>query len=325
MKDKGFVKLFFVLLIEALACMIIAIKNFKDVESDMFYILISPVNGLIKLLRNMSLSGDVGNFIAIAIYVVIGLIPIAVMTFLIAKKKMGIEDCLLIVISVMTFATVYWGINPSMMPDISKVNDVATELSVFVTTLISMIFAYCIIKIVRMIDGVKGDKIYSVLRGSCVAVMVIAVFEIFGMNLLQLLKLFFEQKSHSLNSPQEVITTRSFLIMRYIVQQISYIYLIVIAKIGWSVIPKMRESVANKEVVAHLMKLTAVNRTYLIFAVLAQVAFNLTQLTAGKNNNIMDIQATFPIGTIILASILMILARLIKENTKLKKENELFI
>ncbi len=113
--------------------------------------------------------------------------------------------------------------------------------------------------------------------------------------------------------------------MRYAVQQISFIYLIVIAKIGWNVIPKMRESVINKEVVTHLMRLTAVSRIYLIFAVLAQVVLNLTQLAAGKNNNIMDIQATFPLGTIILASILLILARLIKENTKLKKENDLFI
>ena len=65
-------------------------------------------------LRKLSLSGSLGNGVAIALLVVLGLLPLVLKW----KKSWGPEDVLLIFTSIAIWYTLYVLINPYILPDI---------------------------------------------------------------------------------------------------------------------------------------------------------------------------------------------------------------
>ena len=325
MKDKKFLIISILLMIEAVLGATYAFTHCKDGAANFFHALMLPAIELSQLLRNMSLSGGVGNFLAFVIYIAVCSIPLLTLAFLLIKRRAEIADLMLIIISVMAFIITYWGINPSTMPIISEMVNARGNLEGYIATLASVIIAYVIIRIVGTFEKVKEEKMYMALRGLCVAVMIIAVAKIFGDNLLTMLGKFYAQNITPDNSKTNVLITKGILVMQYVMEQIPFIYLIAVAKIGWDGVPDMKESAINAELKKKLIMLVKVSKVYLVCVGLSQVLINFIQIAAGESNNVVDIHATIPIGTIIMAIVLMVMAKMIDLGTQLKEENDLFI
>lgn len=325
MKDKSFIKILIFLVIEAVLGIAVAVTHCTDNDIDGIDFLTSPVEWFVKILRHLSLSGNIGNSLAIGLYILVCGAPLILFVVILAKNKIAIEDTILIAISAMAFPVIYWGINPSTMPIISDSANVRMNENLYVTALFSVILAYIIIKIVRTIGGAKEDNIYTALRALCAVLMAVVVLKIFGDELLKMLSSFFKQKLNSENTVDQVFFTRAVIVMQFVVDQISYMYLLVVAKLGWDAVPKIKENIINTNTNGSLAKLTKVNKVYLIVAALAQVGLNFIQLVLRTNNNIVNLKATFPLGIMMMAIVLIVIEKLIDRGAKLQEENDLFI
>ena len=111
MKEKH---LFTLLSVEAAACVLFCILQRS--LSGLFSTLIAfPFEQIGAGLRAMSLSGTVGNVIAIILYILLGLIPAGIWGFLHWRKKSEPLDFMLLVISVLLFVTLYYMVNPGFL------------------------------------------------------------------------------------------------------------------------------------------------------------------------------------------------------------------
>ena len=103
--------LFTLLSVEAAACVLFCILQRS--LSGLFSTLIAfPFEQIGAGLRVLSLSGAVGNVVAIILYMLLGLIPAGIWGFLHWRKKSEPLDIMLLVISALLFVTLYYMINP---------------------------------------------------------------------------------------------------------------------------------------------------------------------------------------------------------------------
>ena len=98
--------LFTLLSVEAAACVLFCILQRS--LSGLFSTLIAfPFEQIGAGLRVLSLSGAVGNVVAIILYMLLGLIPAGIWGFLHWRKKSEPLDIMLLVISALLFVTLY--------------------------------------------------------------------------------------------------------------------------------------------------------------------------------------------------------------------------
>ena len=106
--------LFTLLSVEAAACVLFCILQRS--LSGLFSTLIAfPFEQIGAGLRVLSLSGAVGNVVAIILYMLLGLIPAGIWGFLHWRKKSESLDFMLLVISALLFVTLYYMINPGLL------------------------------------------------------------------------------------------------------------------------------------------------------------------------------------------------------------------
>ena len=106
--------LFTLLSVEAAACVLFCILQRS--LSGLFSTLIAfPFEQIGAGLRVLSLSGAVGNVVAIILYMLLGIIPAGIWGFLHWRKKAEPLDFMLLVISALLFVTLYYMINPGLL------------------------------------------------------------------------------------------------------------------------------------------------------------------------------------------------------------------
>lgn len=71
-----------------------------------------PFEWIGGLLCRLSLSGDVGNMVAVICYALIGALPLFVIFYLGIKEKQGMEDALLLVLSGLLYVLLWFFVNP---------------------------------------------------------------------------------------------------------------------------------------------------------------------------------------------------------------------
>ena len=101
-----------------------------------------PLEQIGCALRRLSLSGAMGNMIAIILYVLIGLIPCMVWLFLKGKGKNLKEDYLLFPISGFLLLVLYYMINPGLIP----VNEAGGGKLLLAGTFYSVLVGYVVLR-----------------------------------------------------------------------------------------------------------------------------------------------------------------------------------
>ena len=135
--------LFTLLSVEAAACVLFCILQRS--LSGLFSTLIAfPFEQIGAGLRILSLSGAVGNVIAIILYMLLGLIPAGIWGFLHWRKKSEPLDFMLLAISALLFATLYYMINPGLL-SIGAPGNGPWEVPSIPSFWVTCLFAFCFI------------------------------------------------------------------------------------------------------------------------------------------------------------------------------------
>lgn len=152
---------------------------FKANIFNMKQIIFFPYYQISNMLRIMSLSGNIGNIVSWAIYILISIIPIIL--FIRIKKKNNLKniDYLLFLISLLIFSTIYLGINPNIIEIILKQNiSLQASFSIITNQLILLYIIWRFLKI-----NINRTNSIKYIIGILFLTNVIAIINIFGVSL----------------------------------------------------------------------------------------------------------------------------------------------
>lgn len=140
---------------------------------SVFDLLSYPLVKISDFLGAMSLSGSIGNAMAITIYSLFCLIPVFVMLFRMKKKTFVKTDSLLVLVSAALFVVVYLLINPSEM----GLHGLGEEASMVAFSFWSLLVGYLVLKFadtVKKTEGKRTEKLLSLVLKITGAVFVFA-------------------------------------------------------------------------------------------------------------------------------------------------------
>ena len=306
-------KLLTILAIEAAACVLFCILRYS--VSGMFSSLIAfPFEQLGVGLRWLSLSGAVGNGIAVLLYILLCLIPTGIWLFLRKKQKAQKIDILLLFLSVLLFFVFYYMINPGLI-NTGTMDSGKWSLG---STFYSVLFGYLLVR--GLLQYTEADD-------------VILVYEIFGSELGSLLQNISSVRSGNTGVTVsggyitlfELNTTYVFLFLHFLIKILPCILNILVIFGARKLLDLSKEAMYQEENVVFIEKLVRFCTLSLIITIVADVGFNFLQLFFQNQLYQMDYVVNIPVFSLAFVMAIQLLARYIREMQRLKKDNDLFI
>ena len=321
-------KLLTILAIEAAACVLFCILQYS--VSGMFSSLIAfPFEQLGVGLRWLSLSGAVGNGIAILFYILLCLIPTGIWFFFRKKQKAQKIDILLLFLSALLFFVFYYMINPGLI-NTGTMDSGKWSLG---STFYSVLFGYLLVRGLLQYTEADEGKLRKGIRILLGAVDVILVYEILGSELGSLLQNISSVRSGNTGVTVscgyitlfELNTTYVFLFLHFLIKILPCILNILVIFGARKLLDLSKEAMYQEENIVFTEKLVRFCTLSLIITIVADVGFNLLQLFFQNQLYQMDYVVNIPVFSLAFVLAIQLFARYIREMQRLKKDNDLFI
>ena len=213
------------LCIEAILC--IAFNAARLSTSDAFSAAMAfPFEQIGALLRRLSLTGVIGNCIALAIYAVLCISPVLFLLGIGSKRKLRAEDSLLVILSAALFGAIYLMINPAYIANVfADIDGTGFEISKAVLggTIWSITVGYVILRVLRLSFESGAAKLHgyagALLNTLCFLFVWVVCGNLFG----ELLNSFSALLSGNRGSESGLGATYVFLVLRFFVDALPYV------------------------------------------------------------------------------------------------------
>ena len=321
-------KLLTILAIEAAACVLFCILQYS--VSGLFSSLIAfPFEQLGVGLRWLSLSGAVGNGIAVLLYILLCLIPTGIWLFFRKKQKAQKIDIMLLFLSILLFFVFYYMINPGLI-NTGTMDSGKWSLG---STFYSVLFGYLLVRGLLQYTKADEGKLRKGIRILLGAVDVILVYEICGIELGSLLQNISSVRSGNTGATVsggyitlfELNTTYVFLFLHFLIKILPSILNILVIFGARKLLDLSKEAMYQEENVVFTEKLVRFCTLSLIITIVADVGFNLLQLFFRNQLYQMDYVVSIPVFSLAFVLAIQLFARYIREMQRMKKDNDLFI
>lgn len=320
MKRKLF---FYVLTIEAVFCM--SFYCLQACFSNIFSAIIAfPFEQIGWVLREMSLSGAVGNVAAIIIYIIISLIPCGIWWLLQKKGRCVGEDKLLPLISVLLFAVIYYMINPGLL----AVSSYGGGKILLGGTFYSVLFGYLVLRILKKFVSADAVQLKKWLRMLAYIVAVLFVYMVFGNRfgtLVDSIRNVNQANSGFSGMSSGLEITYIFLILKFVVDVVPYILDIFIILTAIKVLDELLLDPYSDVAVSASERLGNMCVKALVITVISEIVFHLLQLVFSGSIRQINVVVSIPVFSMAFILAVLLTVRYICENQRLKKENDLFI
>lgn len=324
MKQKIF---YGVLAAEALLCVLV--HSMKGMVMEVFSSLMAfPFEALGYGLRQLSLSGIIGNIAAIILYMTFSLIPAVVLLWIYVKKKFQPEDVLLAVLSILLFVVMYLMINPRLMTTFfGMAVGSSTEFGkAFLGGMVySVLTGYAVLKVLRLFFGAERRKLQSYLYVLLGALNMLLVYMICGGCYGSFLEAIEQVKKGNTGTEAGLGMTYFFLFLQMLINALPYILDIFIVLALQKLLEQLALGSFTEEAVNAADKLSRVCGFSLLITTLSSVGFNLLQLLMSRDLRVINGTVQIPLLSIILVLAALLAAQLVKESKELKDDNDMFI
>lgn len=294
-------------------------------------------------LRALSLSGTVGNIVAIILYVLFCGSPFLVLLGIHRKRKTYWEDGLLAGLGTLLFFVMYLMINPGIISNAlgGFVGVAGTGKAILSVVLYSVLVGYLVLRVLRQTRSADMDKLQGYFSAILYMVGIVFIWAVFGAGFGELrssLKALAE--SNTMDSVAAALggafmgtglenislnLSRVFLVIRYAVDVLPYLLDTVIVLSGLELLQAMKAERYGETAVALAQKLSERCGKMLAITVMTNVIFNVLQLIFLEKLLVVDSTVQLPILSIFFVMIVLFLARLLTENKELKEDNDLFV
>lgn len=326
MRYKGF---YLALFLEAVLCVIFALPQMQP--SGMFTTVTAfPFEQIGWGLRRLSLSGTAGNAAAIALYLLLSLLPCAVFCFLWVRKKLCRADWLLAAMSVLLFIVNYYMINPGLL----QTGVAGTGKWMLGSTFYAVFCGYLALRMLHMYSSADTGTLQKALKILLLFMMAAFVFVIFGQGIGDLLSAIQSVRNGNnmtlyeadlFGTAQDLTLTYVFLVFQFWVKTLPYGMDIVAAYFAVGMLDALAQDRYSNEAVCAVNRLADFCRTALTVTIGVEMVFHVLQLLVQKQLYKVDITIRFPVLSIVFVLAMLLAARYLQEDQRLKQDNDLFI
>lgn len=327
MKHK---KMFFLLLLEAAACIVFCLLHvqFSGLFSQAAAF---PFEQIGLGLRALSLSGSAGNAAAVALYILLGLTPLLAGCVLYATGKADRADLLLAGLSILLFFVLYDMVNPGLLrrmavPESGKWVCGAVFYSAF--------FGYLVLRALGVYlcaDIPRLQKGLIRLLWLLAAAFVYIVFgSCFG-QLLSSLQALQEagQAASGMVLPQvsslSVSLSFLFLLLQFLIAALPYILDIWIIFLAVHTVGELEEDRYSDGAVQSVAKLADFCVQTLAVSTIMGVVFHILQYAFSSKLYQVHITIAVPVASVVFVLLILMFARIMQEDQKLKQDHDLII
>ncbi len=336
MKNK---LLYILLLAEAVLCAAAALAFSLPDVSGVMYLGQTPFDEIGSLLRVMSLSGGAGNALAVAMYTILCLIPAAFLIIKLARKRAKAEDALLAVMSGYLFYLMYMMVNPGLLSSLS-IGSEDFGKAVLGGVFWSILIGWLVLKLLRYVKGKETPGLLRMLGILFVLAAVIIVFNAAYIGVADLKvdieavkagntstsdPMFSGLMGEGFNTAADLAPTITFLVFRFVTGLIPVVTDILILLAAKKLAERLNADRFSLDVIGVSEKLARLCRYAVVIIVLSSIALNIIQLLAAGSLLTMDFVNNIPLGSVILALVMLLLSRYFAESRKIKRENEMFV
>lgn len=329
MKNKKRLVIF--LFIELVVCLLLAF--FKKGDSGRAYasLIEFPLAQLGSILRSLSLSSQLGNIAAIILYISIGFLPLAYLAYRHYRKKKGLEDILLPILSLLLFMILYLMINPSLInrwfgpltfPGVSLAG---MGKSILGGVFYSALAAYLILKAIRNIEQRDTDKLLDILAYLFYIAMAIGIFSVFYLGVGTLAMDIQALKDANTGPAIWLSPSYLFMILAFILDNTPTLLLIYIFIVAIRLVEALRIDRYSDEVIASSTKVFRLSKFALLFIMVGNLAFNLLQVICSKYLYNVAYKTLVPLNLLGLSLLMLLVGRYFSQSKKLYTDNQLFI
>ncbi len=319
MKRKIFVG---ILAVEAIVCLGFSIL--AQTHTSIFSaVLAFPFEQIGLELRRLSLSGGLGNALAIVIYLVLSLLPILVLLLLRIKRRLQLEDSLLLLLSLVLFTVLYLMINPaSIVLLVGSAALLALGKAVLGSVVYSVLAGYLILRLLRLFSTGGTKKLLGYMSIMLHLLAALYVYLIASASVSHLLDFLADLKT---NNSQASLLSSIFLILQFLVDILPYALSILIVWSGLNLLDELGKNHYSATAVMTAERLAKKCTIVLGVTVLANLAFNLLQLLFIKQLRSLHSTVQLPIFAVIFVLATLLLTRFISESKQLKDDQDLFV
>ena len=293
-----------------------------------FNLLSFPLEQIGWGLRQLSLSGAIGNVFAFIIYLLVSFIPCGVFYILKKTGKNQKIDYMLVGLSISLLFILYYMINPGLLP-VSMLGGGKVLLG---GAFYSLLVAYLVFRIVTDNKAEDLKVLHKGLRTVLYIVMILfawsAVAECF-INLPLAINNLQEGNSVAGDSfffgAPDLTITYTFLVLRSVVNALPNGISVVVVYFCIKALDELLTDSYSKKANQLAKKAAVFCRKSLLVIVTSSVLLNIAQLLFTDSLYQMYITVNIPIFAILFLLVIHVMARYIEENQRLKQDNDLFI
>jgi len=319
--------LYILLIIEAAFC--VAFDLVKASASDAFSSAMAfPFDQLANGLRWISLTGKIGNCFALTLYAALCILPVFFLIRVRSKRKLQAEDSLLGILSAALFVTLYLMINPAYIGSMfGSMDEGGIEIAKAVLggTLWSILIGYLILRVLRLSFDSGTVKLQGYVGALLSMLCFIFVWAVCGSSFGELLSSFSVLLAGNKGSENGLGMTYVFLVLRFFVNALPYILDLITVFLALDLLTAMRADRYSEQTENIALRLSHWRGKALTFVVTSGVSLNLLQLLFSRSLRNINSSLSIPIVSVLFVLAVLLFARLISENRKLKGDNDLFI
>lgn len=299
MKNKKYLLL---LLLEAVG--VIGITKGMGVKTEGVFDLLSfPLEKSADFLGYLSLSGKVGNAVAVVLYALICLVPVFVLLFRISRKTFVKTDSILVLMSAVLFAVIYLLINPSEMGLRGEI-DGASQIVAF--SFWSLFFGYIILKFTEKISETEGEKILKLLSG---VIKVIGAVFMFALCTVKI-----------------TATEIGFMtVLGFVNTALPYVFALVTVFLSLELSGEFTSDRYSENTVKVAEKLSSFCMLSVKVSVIVSALYNVLQLRYINELSNVDFKLQVPLFSLGFILLVLVMTGFIKESKALKEDNDSFI
>jgi len=308
--------------LEAAACLLlVALLGWNSGEGGILASLAAFPFAQIGLgLRWLSLSGAVGNGLAIGIYVLLGLIPLIALGVLWRRGRLRRADALLAVLSALLFWVLYLMVNPGLLT--AWLNLAAGGIvgrAVLGGAVYGVLAGWLVLRALEMARGAGAGLLWGL--GWLLGLLAAA----FAGGAAGAQAAMVSLRNGNLGSEGTLGPSYVFLILGQGVAALPYALDAMVALRARGLVLELERDRYSQAAVAAAEGLSRLCARALAVTVGANLTFQLLQLACARWLRSLNTQVSFPLLSMAFVLGALLLSRLIREGKQLKDDNDLFV
>ncbi len=316
--------LYYILIAEAILCTAHAVIPIFSLNT-FAGILAFPFEQIGAGLRLLSLSGFLGNVVAILLYSAFCLSPCAVL-LLRKPHKFFLEDIFILLFSLSLFFVIYQMVNPG---GIAIAGGFAEGLpiakAVLGGTVYSLLASVVILRMLRLFYSSEENKVQRYLLVLLFLINMLFVAVIFSGGVNELIRSFAVVKVNNSGNERLFGINYFFMGLRFAVDYLAYAFNISIVFGAMTLLQNVTQNQYSDDTIASAKKLSKICGVALCAVVCSNVVFNILQILFAKQLFKVNSSIQIPLFSTAFVLVCLLFTRLIKENKELKDENDSII